>query len=166
MRAEFDIKLTEKDLYAFNMHHAYTGGQGLMSLILAILAFFVAFQTKGEVEPVNTTLEVLVGVLFVVYIPFTLKLKARQLATKSPVFRNPITFVIDEEGITSKQEENEAFLSWEQVYKVKRTKQSILIYSTRVNAFILPLNQMGEQMEVVRELVLAKLPKDKITKKF
>lgn len=37
MKLEFDVKVTEKDLYSFNIEQAYKGSQGVISLLFAVL---------------------------------------------------------------------------------------------------------------------------------
>ena len=38
MKLEFDVKVTEKDLYSFNIEQAYKGSQGVISLLFAVLS--------------------------------------------------------------------------------------------------------------------------------
>ena len=37
MKLEFDVKVTEKDLYSFNIEQAYKGSRGVISLLFAVL---------------------------------------------------------------------------------------------------------------------------------
>ena len=48
MKLEFDVKVTEKDLYSFNIEQAYKGSQGVISLLFAVLlAFFRLMKVRG-----------------------------------------------------------------------------------------------------------------------
>ena len=42
MKASFDVTLSPKDLYRFNMYQTYTGLQGWSSIVLGILGFVKA----------------------------------------------------------------------------------------------------------------------------
>lgn len=42
MKASFDVTLSPKDLYRFNMYQTYTGLQGWSSIVLGILGFVMA----------------------------------------------------------------------------------------------------------------------------
>ena len=42
MKASFDVTLSPKDLYRFNMYQTYTGFQGWSSIALGILGFVMA----------------------------------------------------------------------------------------------------------------------------
>ena len=37
MKLEFDVKVTDKDLYSVNIEQAYKGSQGVISLLFAVL---------------------------------------------------------------------------------------------------------------------------------
>lgn len=52
MKLEFDVKVTEKDLYSFNIEQAYKGSQGVISLLFAVLlaAAAVLSAQKGNTE--------------------------------------------------------------------------------------------------------------------
>jgi hypothetical protein len=43
-------------------------------------------------------------------------------------------------------------MPWEAVYKAVSTKRQILIYSTRINAYIIPREQIGDQYDAFVEL--------------
>ena len=50
MKVSFDIKLTVKDLYKFNIMQAYKGMQGFLSILLPILVFAYAVSSFGKVS--------------------------------------------------------------------------------------------------------------------
>ncbi len=54
MKASFDVTLSPKDLYRFNMYQTYTGFQGWSSIALGILGFVMAgisFQNGKHLTP-------------------------------------------------------------------------------------------------------------------
>lgn len=158
MKSEFDIKLTVRDMYRFSMYHTYSGIHGAASVIIAVLIFLVAAKTYGSVEMLYTELYIVFGILFLIYMPVSLYLKAKHQITSSEVFREPLHFTVTEEKITSSQREESADLSWEQIYKVVETKSNILVYSNRINAFVLPKEQIGGEYAVLRDIMREKLP--------
>ena len=76
MNTAFDIKLEAKELFRFNMYQTYTGLQGWISIILGILAFVMAGITFGHAETMYTILYIGVGILFLVYVPGSLWMRA------------------------------------------------------------------------------------------
>lgn len=158
MKSEFDVKLTVEDMYRFSMYHTYSGFHGIASVIIAILVFFVAAKTYGSVETMYTLLYILFGILFLVYMPVSLYLRAKRQIASSEVFRKPLHFTVTEEKITSSQNEETADLPWKQIYKVVETKSNILVYSSRINAFVLPKNQIAGEYDTFRKIMEEKLP--------
>lgn len=159
MRTEFDIKLAAKDMYRFSIHHAYTGSQGIISIVLAALSFFAAVKTYGSVAMSYTVLYAVFGVLFLFYMPLNLYLRSKRQFLMSKELQAPLHYVIDETGIHTSQKDATADLPWEQVYKLVSTKSGIFVYSNRVNAYIIPKNQIEGQYEAFREIAEAHLPK-------
>ena len=64
---------------------------------------------------------------------------------------------IDEKGVTISQDGEEALLEWKQVYKVVDTKSNLLVYSTRVNAYVFPKRELGEHYEGVCNIMKQQL---------
>ena len=45
MKLEFDIQLTEKDLFDFNIYQIYRSAQGIVSILLAIIVWAMSAVT-------------------------------------------------------------------------------------------------------------------------
>lgn len=157
MPMEFDIKITERDMYRFNMHHAYTGFQGIFATVIGIAVLVVAFATFGKVETVYSLLYVLFGIIFLIYTPVSLKLRSKRQILVSPVLKETLHYKLDEKGVHASVGEQTADLPWDMIYKMISTKSNLLIYSSRVNAYVIPLEQLGSQYEAVKELAGQKL---------
>ena len=96
MKLEFDVKVTEKDLYSFNIEQAYKGSQGVISLLFAVLlaAAAVLSAQKGNAEYV--VLYIIVGILVLLYVPFSLKGRVKMIMKTNEVFSKPLHFEVDE----------------------------------------------------------------------
>ena len=68
----------------------------------------------------------------------------------------------DENGFTVSQGEESANLPWDQIYKMVATKSNVLVYSTRINAYIIPREQLGEQYKELAKIANEKLPKHRV----
>ncbi len=165
MRAEFDITLSARDMYRFSMYHAYTGSQGIVSIVISAFCFFAAFRTYGYVGQPYTILYAAFGVLFLIYIPFNLYLRSKRQILLSEALRNMLHYVVDEQGIHTSQNGASADLPWEQVYKLIVTGSQILIYSNRVNAYIIPRNQIAAEYEAFCRMAKQNLPKYRLKMK-
>ena len=61
---------------------------------------------------------------------------------------------IDDAGIHVSQGGQTADLEWKQIYKMVSTKSSLLVYSNRVNAYVIPREAVGQQYETVVALAV------------
>ena len=134
MNTAFDIKLEAKDLFRFNMYQTYTGLQGWISIILGILAFVMAGTTFGHAETMYTILYIGVGILFLVYVPGSLWMRANATIKTNAVLAGTLHYEVSEECIRVTQGEESGELPWEAVYKIVANDKQVLIYSNRVNA--------------------------------
>ena len=78
MRIEFDVTLKESDLYRFNMRHAYAKGQGIISIVMALVCLIAAVKTHGSVELSYTMLYAVFSAVFLVYLPISLYLRSKR----------------------------------------------------------------------------------------
>ncbi len=149
MSVEFDTTITEKDMYQFNLYHAYHGFQGIAATLVGVWVLIMAAVTFGKVEIMYTLLYLVFGVVFLVYVPVSLNLRSKQQIRSSEILKQALHYKIDDTGVHVSQGEETAELEWKQIYKMAATKNSLLIYSNRVNAYVIPRKAMGEQYEKV-----------------
>ena len=151
-KAEFDIKMTIRDMYRFNLYHAYHNSQGILSIVLAIMICVIAVLTWGDLDMAYSVLYLFFAGVLLLYIPVTLRGKSKLQVEKSPVFKQPLHYVIDEQGITTSQGDASATMPWKQVYKLVSTKHAILVYGSRIRANVIPRDQIGEHYAVIFQL--------------
>ena len=144
MPIEFDATLSAKDMYRFNMYQTYSGFHGWFSILFSILIFVVAGTTYGKVEMSYTLLYVVFGVIFLVYQTVRLLLSSMHSLAASEVLRKPLHYAVGEEGFTVSQGEESAALPWGQIYRIVATKSNVLVYSSRIHAYVIPRDQLGE----------------------
>lgn len=154
MKYEFDFQMDEATLNDF---YKSSNPGGFLWTILGIVAIALAFLA-GETTPLlYRILYVLFGLLFIFYIPWDLKRKAKKQIRTNPYYAAPIHYILDENGVTTTQGENEATLAWENFSKVKLTKQSIFIYMRNRNACILSQEVFGDELAEASEWIRAKV---------
>lgn len=165
MPLEFDITLTEKDMFRFNIYQTYSGFQGWSSVIISIIAFVLAGATYGKVETMYTILYILFGILLLVYIPGSLYLRSKRSFALSEALREPLHYTVLEDGFHVSQNKESAVLLWEQIYRMKSTKDLVLVYSSRIHAYVIPKSQLGDLFEDLAKLAERKLPKYRVSMK-
>lgn len=159
MTTEFDVTITSKDMYRFNMYHAYHGFQGIFATVIGILVLIVAGATFGKIETMYTVLYFVFGLIFLIYVPVSLYMRSKQQILSSEVLRQSLHYKVDEEGVHVSQNEQTADLLWNQIYKVVSTKSNLLIYSSRVNAYVIPRKAISKEYETVAQLAAKHLEK-------
>lgn len=162
MTVEFDIKLTVKDMYRFKMYQIYAGVQGWISVLAAALLFWLAADSYGEVTAGRTALYVLFGILFLFYFPLTLYLHAKQSIAASKVLQGTLHFAAGEMGFIVSQGEETAELKWEQIYRMVATRHNVLVYSSRIHAYVIPKDQLGASYSPLAALANQKLEKHRV----
>lgn len=168
MPIEFDIKLKAKDIFRFNLYQTYTGFSGLSSILFAAAMFGLAgytFYTYGEEAQAKIIIYILAGMLLLVYMPCTLWLRSRQSLKASPVLSNTLHYLVDADGFTVTQGDANGVLAWKQIYKMVATKSNVLVYSNRMNAYVIPREQLGELYVPLAKLATDKLPKFRVRMK-
>lgn len=160
MKISLDIKLDVKDLYKFNMMQAYRGMQGALSIILPILIFANAFTSYGKVEIGTTLLYVGLGILFLIYVPISLWLRVNKvMKDENNALSKMIHFDFEEEIIRVSVGEESVEFKWENIFQMKTSGKLLLVYTNRINAYILPLSQVGEKYDELSKLAHSKLEK-------
>lgn len=136
-------------MYQFNLYHAYHGFQGIVATLVGVWVLIMAVITFGKVEMMYTLLYLVFGVVFLVYVPVSLNLRSKQQIRNSEILKQALHYKIDDAGIHVSQGEETAELEWKQIYKMVSTRNSLLIYSNRVNAYVIPREAVGGKYEEV-----------------
>ncbi|SFB21513.1 YcxB-like protein [Acetitomaculum ruminis DSM 5522] len=153
MKAEADIKLSADDVYDFTMYHVYSKFSGIFSIILGILIIGLAVYTYDTVSLGYTIIYLLVGVIFIAYNPVALKLKAKKQFTNNQALASNIHYIFDEKGVHSTLANERADVEWVSIFKVVETRRNFLIYTTTINASIIPKSQLGETESQIRQIL-------------
>ncbi|MGN0342320.1 MAG: YcxB family protein [Roseburia sp.] len=152
MPVEFEVKLTQKDMYRFHMRHIYTSIHGPLSIFFAILAFAMAAYAYNGEHSNYTVIYVLLGIVFLIYFPLNSKLKAAAQIAASNGLRDGIRYRFSDDGIKVFVGEESQELDWNQIYKMQSTKHQILIYTSRRYAYIITREAVGDQYEALHEM--------------
>lgn len=166
MKVIFDIKVSAKDLFRFNMMQAYRGMQGFLSILLPVLVFAYAYTSFGDVSMGSTLVYVGLGILFLVYVPISLWLRVNKTVNdENNALSKTLHYEFEEDVIRVSVEEESVEFKWENIFQMKTSGSLLLVYTNRINAYILPLVQMGEGYEALSKLAHSKLEKYRIKMK-
>lgn len=163
MKINLNIKITAKDLFLFNIKQAYKGMQGALSIILPALIFAYAITTFGQVGMGSSLVYVGLGIVFLVYVPVSLWLRSKKIVLDpNNALSKELHYEFAEDMIRVSVEAESVEFKWENIYQMKKSGDLLLIYTNRINAYILPIAQMGDKYEDLSKLAHDKLEKYRI----
>lgn len=152
---DFEVKMTSGLLYDYMLRQAYTGFSGwlgVLSGILIISLYFIEGRFSGNL------LTVAAGLVIILYTPWSLFTRSKKQMLLNPAFKKPLHYTVNEEGIRILQGEQTDQAVWEQIYKVVSTGKSIIVYTSRYNAWIFPRKDLGEQTDKLIGMIKAHMP--------
>lgn len=156
MEVEFDVNMTASALYDYNMHHTYTSAQGLIGTTVGAL-LLIAY-TMDNTYPAL----LIAGLVIILYNPVSLFTRARKQMLMNPAFKKPMHYKMTDEGVTVSILDEEMTLEWDAMYKAYSTNQSLVLATSKVNAWIFPKKDLGEDKNAVIEMISTHMSPDKI----
>lgn len=149
------VKIEAGDLYDYMLMHSFNSPAGIVgSAFGAVLILFALASGQW--------MFLVLGLVMLLYLPWTLFLKSRRQALTNPAFQEPLQYTLDEEGLTISQGEEQAQMAWEDMHKAVSTPRSIILYTSRVNATLFPRRQLGDQKEALVEMISTHMPPGKV----
>lgn len=162
MSIKIKVTMTEKRMYDFMLYHTYTHMSGLVGAMLGVVGLGIGIQCLFQNDVQSAAMGFLVAVLFLVVNPVTMRQRAKAQVDKNVMFQKPLEYEFTEEGIVVRQEDQEALTKWEDFEKAVSTGRSIILYVTRLRAFILPKECMGDQYEPIMKCIHTHMPAKKV----
>ena len=153
---DFDITLRTKELFLFTLRHTYFSISGVFSLIISLGSLFICLV---EFQAATIMALLFIASLFTVIQPLMLYIKCRMQIKKSDNINSSLHYTLSDQGITVRQNEQEAAVKWYDIRKVVQAKQGLYLYMSPVRAFIFPKEQCGSQYENIRSAVLEQMEK-------
>lgn len=157
MTVEFDVKLEHKDMFRFNLYHTYHGFQGWLSILLGVAIIGINIFSIGQIEPMYTILYFFFGLLFIGYNPISLYFSSKRTVTKSETLRNALHYCFSDDGIQVSIGEESGMIEWKQIYRAVGTKNNLLLYTGRRNAYVIPWRTVSQPAEL-KTLIKSQLP--------
>lgn len=152
---ELDVKIESGDLYDYMMAHSYNGASGILGNCFGGLMVVAGALSKQWIF-------LIAGMVLLLYLPWTLFLKSKQQVLRNPAFQKTLHYVLDENGITVSQGEESQSQAWENMHKAISTSKSIIVYTSPVNATILPRRALGQDLSKCIEMISTHMPPKKV----
>lgn len=139
MKIEFDVQMTTSKMYDYMLYHTFRSFSGIMGEVVGILLIACYFAARKP-------LYLIAGIVVVLYLPVALYINAKKQVTLNPVFKAPLHYTLDEEGITVAAGEATDSQKWSDMHKAVSSGKSIIIYTNKINACIFPKSDLGEKL--------------------
>ncbi len=155
MKIEFDVHMTVSAMYDYMLYHTMHSFTGILGEFIGI--FLIAGFIFSK-QPIY----LIAGIVVVFYLPVSLYINAKRQVMLNPVFKNPIHFTLDEEGITVSVLEQSESQKWEDMRKAVSTGRSIIIYTNKINASIFPKVDLAEKLPDVIKMISTHMDAKKV----
>ena len=165
MKVTFDVKLSASDVFRFNINQAYRGMQGIISVLLPAVIIGAVIKNFREFGVGNALLYLGIALFLLVYVPGSLWLRSKKVLKTNEVLANTLHFEFEEEAICVSQGEQKAEFEWKAIYKMIATKHLVLVYTNRVNAYIIPREQIKDEYADLAALAKSKLDRSRVNMK-
>lgn len=151
---EFDVTITAKDMYNYNVYHNYRNFNGIMGIIIGVICLCLC--VAGAMNEANISYVLLMGffgLFCTVITPVRIYLSSVRQVSMTPSFKKPLHYEVSDKTITISQDGQQAAFPIQEVWKVVDTGKSIVIYVNRVRAYIFPKRDLGEKETGLKELL-------------
>ena len=155
MEVKAKVKLTTKELFGFLINHTYSSTSAFIGIILSIGGFVGFFYMLGMPGANPFYLGALfgTGLLFTVIQPLVIYFKAKKQVKKNDAVNEPLEYTISKEGINVVQGERTGYSPWDEIVKVTSTKTLVMLYTSRVHAYVIPKEDVGDKLDEFKRLI-------------
>lgn len=153
---ELDVQMDAGILYDYMLYHTYHGFAGILGTVVGL--FMIVYYAGYHAS----ILYLIFGIVVMGYLPVNLYLSARRQALMNPVFKKPLHYTFTDAGIEVAQEEAEDSLEWQHMKKAVSTARSIIIYTSKVNATIIPRRACGGRVVDLIEIIATHMEPQKV----
>lgn len=154
----FPVTLDAGELWKFSMYHSNRGYFGIFNGLFTIAALYLLVTQWAVVNGPYRMLLILCVLMFTVWQPGSLYLKAKRQA-KVPAVREPMVLSFDDSGVTVEQSGQTGAIPWEAMNQIVANKWQFILYKDRIHAFLLPKAVVGSKEEELRAFLREKMPK-------
>ncbi len=155
MEVKATVKLTSKEVFGFLMHNTYSTVSSYLSILLSVAALvgFFYMYDKPNANPAFLVALIAIGLLFTVIQPMMLYFKAKKQIKKNEAINEALNYSISKSGIEVTQGEQSASTSWEEIVRITSTKNLIILYTNRVNAYVIPKNDVEGGLDTLKKII-------------
>lgn len=154
MEVKAKVQLTTNELFGFLINHTYSTMTAFIGIILSIGGFVGFFYMLGMPDANPFYLGALfgTGLLFTVIQPLMIYFKAKKQVKKNNSVNAPLDYTINKTGINVVQGERTGFSEWDEIVKVVSTKTLVMLYTSKVHAYVIPKDDVDD-LDVFKRII-------------
>ena len=138
------VNMTYKALLSYVLNTNYRNISGVLAVLVSALALVILLLGWETLTGTQKVLVFLLGITFTVINPIMLAFKAFRQFKLSPSYKKPLDYTFEDDGILIQQGEVSQKISWNMVHRLLLTKSMLAIYTSRLHAFVIPTEALGE----------------------
>lgn len=141
---QYEVNMTTPAMREYVIRTDFGSLSGKIAIFIALFALLQLVATIDKPNYYNSRV-ILIGVIIIIVIlkPLFLIFRAYSQVKMNPFYKKPLVYSFKREGMMISQDEKKEEVLWEKVYKVIKTNKIMAIYTSKVHAFVLPLEELG-----------------------
>ena len=155
MELEVEVKMTPTALYDYMLYHTYHSFAGILGAVVGV--FLVIVFLSGQ-----SPIYLVAGIVVLGYLPYALFTRSRSQYLNTPAFKEPLKYTFNDEGVTVSQNDVAESMEWENMVKAVSTPNSIILYTSKVNASIFPKKDLGDKKALVIQAISTHMDPKKV----
>ena len=144
---QFEINMTREALTDFMLTSYYSRIGGWFSILLGLAGVGMAVREiffRDSIDVTGLAAYCIIAVICLLVNPFLLISRAKKQLETSPSYQQPTSYTLLPEYLLVSQGEEHLEIGWDLIYKIKMTGKMVAIYTSKINAFVWPLTELGD----------------------
>ena len=153
----FKVNMTKEALTSFIVSSYYSRLGGWFSILLGLGGLTMAVREiffRDEIHVPSLVAYIIIVLLCFLVNPITLLSQAKRQFKTSPSYQQPVEYTLQPEYLTVSQGEEHLEVGWELIYKIKMNSKMVAVYTSKINAFVWPLSELGEDKQAILSRVV------------
>jgi len=153
----FKVNMTKEALTSFIVTSYYSRLSGWFSILLGLGGLTMAVREiffRDEIHVPSLVAYISIVLLCCLLNPVSLLSQAKRQLKESPSYQQPIEYTLQPEYLTVSQGEEHLEVGWELIYKIKMNSKMVAVYTSKINAFVWPLSELGEDKQAILSRVV------------
>jgi len=140
-----DAEITPKEMRSFLFAHNYRSPLMILATLVGLVwPVYTVLRSEGSLM-----VAIVCALVFLVLMPFSIWRRGTTSVTQNPIYQNTFHYMLDESGLHLELAEHAIDVDWSKVTKTMFLKSSAVIYTGKVNAYLIPTDAMGDRRDEI-----------------